>query len=49
MADSPPWDKKKRSPLLDDSDGPQSTVFVGAPSRPKQDESAVLLVETSPI
>lgn len=52
MADQPPWDKKTgekakpRSPLLEDAGGPQSTVFVGAPARPKQDESAILLVET---
>lgn len=31
---------------LDTASGPQSTVFVGAPTRPKQDESSVLLVET---
>jgi pSer/pThr/pTyr-binding forkhead associated (FHA) protein len=34
------------SPLLEDASGPQSTVFVGAPTRPKQDESSVLLLAT---
>ena len=58
MADRPPWDKKgpakppePRRPFKTDSGlgevgGPQSTVFVGAPSRPKQDDSSVLLLET---
>lgn len=28
------------------ADGPQSTVFIGGPAKPKQDDSAILLVET---
>lgn len=31
---------------VDDAGGPQSTVFVGAPTRPKQDESSILLVDS---
>ena len=27
-------------------DGPQSTVFIGGPAKPKQDDSAILLVDT---
>jgi hypothetical protein len=34
------------SPMLDDSSGPQATVFVGKTEKPKQDESSVLLVES---
>lgn len=38
-----------RKPLRSDPgdpDGPQSTVFIGGPAKPKQDESSILLVET---
>ena len=36
----------KTDPGLGEAGGPQSTVFVGGPSRPQQDESAILMVDT---
>lgn len=46
-----PWEQpRKPTPsnpgVKPESSNPESTLFVGGPSKPKQDESSILLVET---
>ena len=44
--DAPSGPRRPFSKDVNTAEGPQSTVFIGGPARPKNDDSSVLLVET---